>query len=60
LDSLVRIETYQWVTRENAESFFLATFSPELAAGEEELAGLRADAQNCSYGKLNSISDFLQ
>jgi hypothetical protein len=32
LDSLVRIETFQWVTRQKAWTFFPRGFSPEFAA----------------------------
>jgi hypothetical protein len=60
LDSLVRIETYQWVTRDFQERFFHAAF---VVANEPPGGGAQfwhAKVQDCSWGKRNSISDFLQ
>jgi hypothetical protein len=57
LDFLVRIVTYQWVTRLLAGRIFLASFSGEDAP---EGSLWHAEAQECSWGELNFVSDFLQ
>jgi hypothetical protein len=61
LDSLVRIETFQWVTRVFRRKNFLTASSPEAAnRWNERLRFGHAEAQDCSSGKPNLISDFLQ
>jgi hypothetical protein len=60
LDSLVRIKTYQWVTRHQASKSFSRRFFRGIEAREGEHAVLGVEAQKYSWGKLNSISDFLQ
>jgi hypothetical protein len=60
LDSLVRVQTFQWVTRLEAGKIFSRAFSLAFEAPERELAFWRAEGQDCSRGKLNQISDFLQ
>jgi hypothetical protein len=61
LDSLVRIETFQWVTRIFAERKFLAPFPPgERRGGTEACGRSHSEAQACSWGKLNPVSVFLQ
>ena len=61
LDSLVRIETFQWVTRLEAGKLYSRAFSLAFAApGREPVGRGHAEAQDCSWGKLNLISDFLQ
>jgi hypothetical protein len=58
LDFLVRIETFQWVTRLLAGRIFPRAFSARAGTGACDRGD--AKAQDCSWGKLNSISDFLQ
>jgi hypothetical protein len=61
LDSLVRIETFQWVTRLEAGKLFSRAFSLTLrGAGTGACGRGHAEGQDCSRGKLNQISDFLQ
>src|ERR1700722_3888048 len=61
LDSLVRFETYQWVTRHKAGKLFSRAFSLALrGAGTGTCGRGHAEAQDCSWGKLNLVSDFLQ
>jgi hypothetical protein len=61
LDSLVRIETYQWVTRDFRRKKNLAPFSLALrGAGTGACGRGHAEAQDCSWGKLKLVSDFLQ
>ena len=61
LDSLVRIETYQWVTRHKVGKFFSLAF-PLTSRGPGTGACGRghAEAQDCSWAKLTLVSDFLQ
>jgi hypothetical protein len=62
LDSLDRIETYQWVTRDKSRKIFSGRFCPlgiRIARTERGPRGY-AEAQKCSQGKLNLCSDFLQ
>jgi hypothetical protein len=60
LDSLVRIETYQWVTRHKAsKSFSRRFFRGERPERERAVEAMRK-RQDCSWGKLNLVSDFLQ
>jgi hypothetical protein len=56
LDSLVRIATFQLVTRLLAGKIFSSAFSVGLAS----LRSWHMEAQDCSRGKPNLISDFLQ
>jgi hypothetical protein len=61
LDSLVRIETFQWVMRPEAGKLFSQPFSlASKGAGTGACRRGHAEAQDCSWGKLNLISDFLQ
>ena len=63
LDSLVRIETYQWVTRDKRCKIFSCPFCPFGIRSTGKEAGRRrgyAEAQKCSSSKLNLDSDFLQ
>jgi hypothetical protein len=61
LDSLVRIQTFQWVTRLEVGIIFPRAFSVTLEAREREreVEAMRK-RQDCSWGKLNLVSDFLQ
>jgi hypothetical protein len=53
LDSLVRIEIFQWVTRLEAGKFFSRAFSLTLrGAGTERVVEAIAEGQDCSRGKL--------
>jgi hypothetical protein len=60
LDSLVRIETYQWVTRD----FQLKIFPRAFVVGKRHRNGgpkiRHAEGMDCSSGKFSLISDFLQ
>jgi hypothetical protein len=61
LDSLVRIETYQWVTADFREDNF--SRGPSLAlsdAGTEAAGRGHAEAQNFSWVKFSFISVFRQ
>ena len=59
LDSLARIEIFQWVTRPEAEIIFPRAFS--LGSAEAGAGGRgHAEAPDCSWGKLTLVSDFLQ
>ena len=61
LDFLVKIETYQWVTRDFREMNFARASSPRLTVAAPGACGRgHAEAQDCSWGKLNSISDYPQ
>jgi hypothetical protein len=61
LDSLVRIEIFQWVTGLFAGRIFLAPFPWRYESAATGACGRgHAEAQDCSWGKLNLISDFLQ
>jgi hypothetical protein len=60
LDSLVRIGTFQWVTRRSAEIFFHPLLSCRQNPGAGKPTIWRAEGTDCSWGKLNSVSDFLQ
>jgi hypothetical protein len=61
LEPLVRIETYQWVTRHKRSKVFLKPF---VRGGGRRLDGgsqsWRADKQDRSWGKLILIFDFQQ
>jgi hypothetical protein len=61
LDSLVRIETYQWVIRHKRTKVFLGASSVALryaGAGSRSLD--YAKAQNCSWDEFSLVSDFTQ
>jgi hypothetical protein len=61
LDSLVRIETYQWVTLDFRGCEFFSRLSLALTGRRTGACGLcHAEAQDCSWGKPTHISDFLQ
>jgi|HubBroStandDraft_3_1064219.scaffolds.fasta_scaffold33154_2 hypothetical protein len=60
LDSLVRIETYQWVTRLEARKLFISPFPWREIRRNGRPQSWHAEAQDCSWGKLNLVSDFLQ
>ena len=60
LDSLVRIETFQWVARLEAGTLFSRAFSVALEAPEREPAVLACGSAGLFMGKLNLVSDFLQ
>src|SRR5271154_6885330 len=61
LDSLVRIETFQWVTWLEAGKLFSPPFFTGVrSAGTGACGRGHAEAQDYSSGKLNLISDFLQ
>jgi hypothetical protein len=59
LDSLVRIETYQWVTRHKPTKIFSRRLRA-FEAPEREPAAEAERRQDGSWGKLNQISAFLQ
>jgi hypothetical protein len=58
LYSLTRIEIFQWVRWLEAGKSFSRTFALALEAPQREPG--HAEAPDCSWGKLNRISDFLQ
>src|ERR1700679_2477543 len=61
LDSLVRIETFQWVTRHKAHKLFNSRFLPGVRSATTGARGRgHAEGQDCSRGKLNLVSVFLQ
>jgi hypothetical protein len=60
LDSLVRIETFQWVTQLEAGNFFLGPFPWRYKRRKGSRGRGHAEAQDCSWRKLNPVSDFLQ
>jgi hypothetical protein len=60
LDSLVRNETYQWVTRDKSRKIFPRPFPLALEPSGRDLPSWPAQAQNCSSRKLSLISGFLQ
>jgi hypothetical protein len=60
LDSLVRTDTFQWVTRLEAGKIFLIPFPGVRSAGTGACGRGHAEAQDCSRGKLNLISVFQQ
>jgi hypothetical protein len=61
LDSLVRIETFQWVTRLEAGKIFSRAFSLALrGAGTGAQWSRPCGSAGLFMGKLNSFSDFLQ
>jgi hypothetical protein len=61
LDSLVRIETFQWVMLDRRRRKFRAPFSAgREARGDGSLWPSHSEARACSWRKLNPVSDFLQ
>src|SRR5579872_6923329 len=61
LDSLVRIETFQWVMRIFAGRNFSRAFRWRGAEPRGRPSLRRyAEAQDCTWGKLSRISDFPQ
>jgi hypothetical protein len=60
LDSLVRIETYQWVTRQKPSKSFARRFFRGEGRRNGTLLSRPCAAQDCSSGKLTSVSDFPQ
>jgi hypothetical protein len=60
LDSLVRIETYQWVTRDKSRRIFPPAFVVAKDPLKRQPTIFQAEGTDCSWGKLNLISDFLQ
>jgi hypothetical protein len=60
LDSLVRIETYQWVARKKARSVFPPAFVVAKELLERQPTISHAEGTDCSWRKLNAVSDFLQ
>ena len=60
MDSLVRIETFQWVTRIKSGRFFPPAFVVSKERDRTIVPIWHAEGTGCSLGKLNSISDFLQ
>jgi hypothetical protein len=60
LDSLVRIETYQWVTRDFQQKFFPRAFVVAKGLSKRRPTIRHAEEMDCSWGDLSLISDFLQ
>ena len=61
LDSLVRIETYQWVTRYKWRKIFSRAFPPGLSDfGTGASRSGSAELPTCSWGKFSWSSDYLQ
>jgi len=60
LDSLVRIETFQWVTRLFRGRIFRRPFPDVERRRDGRLRSSHAEAQDYSWGKLNLASDFPQ
>jgi hypothetical protein len=60
LDSLVRIETYQWVTRDFRWRKFRARFARWGGAPERAPASLTCGSAGLSMGNFTQVSDFLQ
>ena len=58
MDSLVRIERYQWVARDKPRNFFLSARGFGRAGPEPRSRPW--EAQDCSSGKFTHISDFTQ
>src|ERR1700733_11826779 len=52
LDSLVRIETYQWVTRDFRWKFFYSRFSPAFIARSRELLILEGEGAGLFIGEV--------
>jgi hypothetical protein len=60
LDSLVRNDRYQWVTRDFRPKFFPRAFVAWKSRRNGDPTIRHAKRTDCSCGKLTSISDFLQ
>ena len=60
LDSLVRIDRYQWFTRDFQRIIFPCAFVVAKGPLKRRPAMRHAKRTDCSWGKLTSISDFLQ
>ena len=60
LDSLVRIETYQWVTRDFPRKIFLEPYLGARSAGKGACGPGHSEGLDCSWVKLTSISDCQQ
>jgi hypothetical protein len=60
LDSLVRIETFQWVAPTKASRIFPTAFAVAKGPFEGQTTILQAEGTDRSWEKLTSISDFLQ
>jgi hypothetical protein len=60
LDSLVRIETFQWVMLDFRDKDFRGAFPRVERAGQEPNGLGYTEEQNCSCGQLKSAHDFLQ
>jgi hypothetical protein len=61
LDFLVRIETYQWVTRHKVGKYLSLAFPlTSGGAGTGACGRGHAEAQDWSWAKLTLVSDFLQ
>jgi hypothetical protein len=60
LDSLVRIEPFQWVRRDFRWKEFLAPFAAGRQRRSRRQRSWHAEAQDWSSTKLNSLSDFPQ
>ena len=56
LDFLVRIETYQWVTRDSRWKIFRTSFD----RSKRQIRRLRSEEQDCSSDEFNLPSVFLQ
>jgi hypothetical protein len=60
LDSLVRIETFQWLTRINARRIFPPAFIVTKEPSKRLAMIWHTKGTDCTWGKPTSISDFLQ
>jgi hypothetical protein len=60
LDSLVRIETYQWVTRDKSEKVFRIGFSVMLGSAGTGAGVVACESAASSWCKSIPISNFLQ
>jgi hypothetical protein len=60
LDSLVRIEIFQWVTRHSAERFFFTRFCPVARTPERESRRFGVRKGRIAHGESLTVSDFLQ
>jgi hypothetical protein len=60
LDSLVRIEAFQWVTKDFRWKKISRALFPKLRSCGEDSPGLGMQNWDRSSGKLNSFSNFLQ
>ena len=58
LDSLVRIETYQWVTRTKRAKIFLSAFAVGFEAPERSTRSRPYGSAGLSMGQPNLFSDF--